>query len=323
MALVTSFDDVKANQVRFEGDAKRGTKGGALATDFFDFRDNPDLPHAALYQFDPGRVSHPHFHIVDQFQVVVGGKAKLGRRDVAAYGVHFSRAYTPYGPFISDPDIGLTCFVMHANTRTDWRSRHLPEKQDELKRAPNRHPWQITFPVVFPELHSGAITADTLLQAVPGVEDEKRLVAYALSMKPNALGCAPDPSCGDGQYLVVVKGSLFHNNKEHKSLALVFVGSNEGPFQIRAGSEGLQAIVLNYPHANVKSTGAAISLQPTSGFKTWQCTQCAFVYDEAVGLLAEGIAPGTRWQDVPDTWSCPDCGASKADFGMIAPANVS
>jgi len=31
----------------------------------------------------------------------------------------------------------------------------------------------------------------------------------------------------------------------------------------------------------------------------------------------EGIAPGTRWEAIPITWSCPDCGAGKEDFEMI------
>ncbi|HLM52620.1 MAG TPA: rubredoxin, partial [Pseudoxanthomonas sp.] len=31
----------------------------------------------------------------------------------------------------------------------------------------------------------------------------------------------------------------------------------------------------------------------------------------------EGIAPGTRWTDVPGTWTCPDCGVTKDDFEMV------
>ncbi|MEY8212685.1 MAG: rubredoxin, partial [Gammaproteobacteria bacterium] len=31
----------------------------------------------------------------------------------------------------------------------------------------------------------------------------------------------------------------------------------------------------------------------------------------------EGIAPGTAWEDIPEDWSCPDCGASKEDFEMV------
>ena len=50
--------------------------------------------------------------------------------------------------------------------------------------------------------------------------------------------------------------------------------------------------------------------------KTWQCIVCGFIYDEARGLSEEGIAAGTRWEDIPADWSCPDCGVAKADFEM-------
>ena len=33
-----------------------------------------------------------------------------------------------------------------------------------------------------------------------------------------------------------------------------------------------------------------------------------YVYDEAAGSQEDGLAPGTRWEDIPDTWVCPDCG---------------
>jgi rubredoxin len=51
--------------------------------------------------------------------------------------------------------------------------------------------------------------------------------------------------------------------------------------------------------------------------KKWQCVICEFIYDEAAGLPDEGIAPGTRWEDVPEDWVCPDCSAAKAGFEMI------
>lgn len=50
--------------------------------------------------------------------------------------------------------------------------------------------------------------------------------------------------------------------------------------------------------------------------KTFQCVVCGFVYDEAQGCPGEGIAAGTAWADVPDTWVCPDCGVGKPDFEM-------
>ena len=56
--------------------------------------------------------------------------------------------------------------------------------------------------------------------------------------------------------------------------------------------------------------------------KVWQCIVCGFVYDEAKGLPEEGIAAGTRWEDIPADWSCPDSGVAKADFEMAEVAAV-
>ena len=48
--------------------------------------------------------------------------------------------------------------------------------------------------------------------------------------------------------------------------------------------------------------------------KKYICSICGYVYDEAVGDLNNGIAPGTKWEDVPDDWACPECGAGKDQF---------
>jgi rubredoxin len=57
--------------------------------------------------------------------------------------------------------------------------------------------------------------------------------------------------------------------------------------------------------------------EQTSPFRLFICVQCGFEYDEAKGWPEDGIAPGTRWDDIPDDWSCPDCGAAKSDFEMV------
>ena len=51
--------------------------------------------------------------------------------------------------------------------------------------------------------------------------------------------------------------------------------------------------------------------------KKYQCIVCGWVYDEALGCPEEGILPGTRWEDIPEDWTCPECGVSKMDFEMI------
>jgi len=52
--------------------------------------------------------------------------------------------------------------------------------------------------------------------------------------------------------------------------------------------------------------------------KTWMCLICGWIYDEAAGCPEDGIAPGTAWADVPMNWTCPECGARKEDFEMVA-----
>lgn len=52
-------------------------------------------------------------------------------------------------------------------------------------------------------------------------------------------------------------------------------------------------------------------------FKVYMCVVCGFLYREADGWPEDGIPPGTRWDEVSETWTCPDCGVAKADFEMV------
>ena len=44
---------------------------------------------------------------------------------------------------------------------------------------------------------------------------------------------------------------------------------------------------------------------------------CAHIYDEQAGDPEAGLAPGTRWEDIPDDWICPECGSEKRDYELI------
>ena len=46
----------------------------------------------------------------------------------------------------------------------------------------------------------------------------------------------------------------------------------------------------------------------------YECSICGYIYDEAKGIPEAGIAPGTRWEELPDDWICPLCGATKSEF---------
>jgi flavin reductase (DIM6/NTAB) family NADH-FMN oxidoreductase RutF/rubredoxin len=49
----------------------------------------------------------------------------------------------------------------------------------------------------------------------------------------------------------------------------------------------------------------------------WECSVCGYVYDPAVGDPDGGVKPGTAFEDIPDDWTCPVCGASKSEFKKI------
>ena len=97
---------------------------------------------------------------------------------------------------------------------------------------------------------------------------------------------------------------------------IAFVKTHEGAWQITAGSEGLEAIALNYPRREAPAAANDAVAAKSPQHRVWQCMLCAFTYDEAKGMPDEGVAAGTRWEDVPETWTCPDCSASKSDFQM-------
>jgi len=179
-----------------------------------------------------------------------------------------------------------------------------------------RTPWQVT---AFPDFDIDPSERGVAMKALEGLKGNDGLAGFSVKMNAGAKAYAPDAAKGDGQYILVMKGGIVHEGKLKKDLTIIWVGKNEGPFGLVAGEQGMEGIILNFPipgggmPAEVKVTAADGGGQ----FKTWQCVLCAFVYDESAGLPEEGIAPGTRWADVPESFGCPDCSAKKADFEMI------
>ena len=53
------------------------------------------------------------------------------------------------------------------------------------------------------------------------------------------------------------------------------------------------------------------------------CSICGYIYDEAKGISEAGIAPGTAWEDLPEDWVCPLCGASKEEFQKMGESSPS
>jgi len=248
MPRVVAYEDAKSAQK---------TRRGTTRTPFLGSIDTPQLPVAFLSQGDPDRVIRPHWHVVDQFQVIVGGNGRLGRHEVDPYYVHFSRAYTPYGPLVGSSKTGISFFTMRA--RYDPGAQYLPESRERLRQIADRHPWQISQKITFPSGTSGTHAGAINLQKVPGMEDDVGLSAYSLSMGARETTIAPNPSNSGGQFILVVKGSLWYGEKEHRAYTTVFSTPGDDAFHVEAGTDGLQAIVLSFPRANTGVAAASIA----------------------------------------------------------------
>jgi rubredoxin len=61
-------------------------------------------------------------------------------------------------------------------------------------------------------------------------------------------------------------------------------------------------------------SGRNPNIKRRSEMSKWRCSVCGYVYDPAAGEPDEGIEAGTSFDNIPDDWVCPDCGADKSFF---------
>ena len=58
-------------------------------------------------------------------------------------------------------------------------------------------------------------------------------------------------------------------------------------------------------------------MENKSNMSKWMCSVCGYVYDPDEGDPEGGIAAGTAFEELPDGWVCPVCGAEKAAFQQM------
>jgi len=70
------------------------------------------------------------------------------------------------------------------------------------------------------------------------------------------------------------------------------------------------ATYINVQHKQQTSEGAI-------KMKKYKCLICGYIYDPAVGDPDNGVQAGTAFEDLPDDWVCPECGAAKDQFEPV------
>ena len=302
MIQIAAHEDFKSRKV--ERDIAGGHKG--WRTEYIGFsKDQPNLAQAWLLECTPQRLLRAHYHGTDQFQVIIDGEGTMGKHKLTPHLVHFSRAHTPYGPIIwSEKGLGLLTIRPRKDTLVG--PQFMPDSREKLASIPNRRPMQISTHVTYPEVdQAGGLTQ------LDSIRDDNGLAVFTGKLKPGASLTCPSAANTDGQFILVMGGSLTYQDKSYHAFSIAYVTPDENAFVLRAGDQGVEVAVLNFPARQAANHRISAS---TNGTRRHLCELCAFVYDEAQGIPEEGIAPGTRWEDIPETWKCPDCSATKADF---------
>ena len=100
----------------------------------------------------------------------------------------------------------------------------------------------------------------------------------------------------------------------------IFIGELVGAEVLREGEP------LTYAYYHQVKRGTTPKTAPSyieerketvSKMAKYQCTVCGYIYDPELGDADGGIKPGTPFEEIPDDWVCPVCGASKDQFEKI------
>jgi hypothetical protein len=199
-------------------------------------------PQAFLVEQDPRAIVHPHFHFVDQFQVVVDGEGTIGKHPLAPVMVHFAGACTAYGP-INPGGQGLSYFTLRASA-DDTGAQFLPAARGKMRKDwPKRYVLAERILPSSPE----ALRARREAVAEVAMQEPDGLAIVLLRIPPGGRLAAPDPAAGAGQSMIVTAGTVLHGGKALDRLSALFVTPDEPAFVAEAGPEGGELLVLQYP----------------------------------------------------------------------------
>jgi hypothetical protein len=199
-------------------------------------------PMAYLVEQDANASLRPHFHIADQFQVFVEGDGRLGTTPIDHVSLHFVSPYSAYGPIESGPR-GIHYITLR--NRFDPGSRFMPESSKELPRP--RQYRQVMGGPLKPLQATELASLTESFRAVLVAPEDDGLGAWHYRLPPGGSITGPDPTGGDGQHWLVLGGGLDWDGQTLERNSCVFVSSDEAALLAKAGAQGLEMLVLQYP----------------------------------------------------------------------------
>lgn len=247
MTVVATADAARVNRRR--GSAAHGARFwhslyiGTSRYNMAEGATDPDpdvlFPMAFLVEQDPDCTVHSHWHQQDQFQLVVGGHAMLGIHPVRPVSVHFSAAYTAYGPIQTETGEGVWYFTLRNGFDPGARFMKDAENRAFLRTIQGRsHREKVIGPLPPP-----SEPRETLFGP-----DPDNAAAWRYHVAPGQPLIGPDPSHSRGQYVVVTSGTLNHDGTTLDPLSMAFVYPEDPAFQATAGDTGAEVIVCQFPY---------------------------------------------------------------------------
>ena len=184
----------------------------------------------------PGAHIAPHFHDVDQYQVVVGGFCTMGKQQTPPVSFQYADAYTPYGP-IKGEEQGFAFFTLRQVASGGFFP--MPGSREHM---PGRAGRNIAghFDRSGPAPAAGEVAAAPLMA---GQGDGVAAHGFRFGAGASARGPASD---GGGQYYLVCAGEVMLGGKAMPQWSLAHVAAGEEPPVMQAGAEGADVLVLQF-----------------------------------------------------------------------------
>lgn len=203
-------------------------------------------PMAFLVEKEAAAVVRPHFHQADQYQVIVQGSGRLGVHDVASVAVHYTDAYSAYGPIIA-ADEGVAWFTL----RNAWDpgAQYMPAERQRLRdaRAKYQHREATCGPLPpLSNIELAALTSAVGVAVIAEIADG--LGTWRYTVPPNASATGPDPASGGGQFWLVSAGSAsLPGDALLPAQSCIFVGPEDPAATLHAGPTGADLICMQFP----------------------------------------------------------------------------
>lgn len=203
-------------------------------------------PMAFLVEKEASAVVHPHFHQADQYQIVVQGSGRLGVHDVASVAIHYTDAYSAYGPIVA-ADEGISWFTL----RNAWDpgARYMPEHRRQLReaRAKFQHREATCGPLP-PLTDQELATLNTVSGSAVIAETADGLGTWRYTVPALGSVTGPAPSSGGGQFWLVSAGSASVGQGALLPVqSCIFVAPEDAAAHIFAGPKGADLVCMQFP----------------------------------------------------------------------------